>query len=197
MARRYHKNRSTANVGPRDNRKYKDRQSLPRTAGIPEGQTRCLTLFPLRVFMKENRKIRAGNYVYAIQCADRVKFGVSKSPFVRLSDLQVANVDKCDLRMVVDCGEQFSRKGVERAIHLLLNSARINGEWFSSDRPAVRCFTDSPHRLPWKAIEVMTRLGYEVWLEKSTYPKSYRPRELMKMLKAVKGQFEALEWAKR
>lgn len=70
--------------------------------------------------------------IYAIQAGVNgpIKFGVSKHPMGRLSDLQIGNPVKLALVAVADLPNVC-----ERQIHHWLRDERLSGEWF---RPGVK-----------------------------------------------------------
>lgn len=174
------------------------RYRKPRVAAIPYGETLVLGLDPLRCSYKLNHDIRSGNFVYAVRGidSDYVKFGATKSPWSRLNDLQVGGFEEYDLALLIDCGHDFGRVGVERAVHQALGRSRIRGEWFDGEDPAVKQIIEKPWTLPWKVIEGMVRLGTREALKKSNNPMHVRPAIEERKLAAVKTQFMAWEWGK-
>jgi hypothetical protein len=173
MSKGYYRHRGTANA-----------------ASIPHGTVTVLTLDPLRCSAKNNRELRSGEYVYFITSnSGLVKIGTSKSPWSRLVELQVGNPEPLNMALLINCGKDFGKAGVERAVHLTLGSSRIRGEWFDATAPAVSQFINAPNTLPWKVIEGMVRLGIRTFFHTSTYPKHIRPSVEEKKVKAVKTQF--------
>jgi hypothetical protein len=66
--------------------------------------------------------------IYAIRnyATSSIKFGFSRSPFGRLSQLQVGNEALLGL-----AGCVFSEKSFEKVVHRFLATERIRGEWYS------------------------------------------------------------------
>lgn len=160
-----------------------------RPASIPDGNILVLYLDPLRVRRKENREVRKGSYVYAIKSGQHVKFGSSKSPWARVDDIQVGCPEQCELVFLVNCGKEFARSGVEKAIHLALERSHVRGEWFDASSPGVKRLLETPWALPWSVIEGMIRLGLRAYFPHSPYPKHVRASVEEKKVEAVKTQF--------
>lgn len=68
------------------------------------------------------------NYVYFVATTDSdvVKIGISKNPWARLSDLQVANATKCSVLATIKTPHRS-----ESEIHKFFAETRKKGEWFS------------------------------------------------------------------
>ena len=195
MGEGYFKDRPMANAGPRGNRR---KSRAIKRASIPEGETLVFSLDPLWVKLKPNHECRRGEYVYAIksEAENCIKFGHTVSPWSRLNNFQVGYPSELGLILLIDCGYDLGKGGVERAVHLALGSSRIRGEWFDGWDPGVRRLTERPESLPWSVIKGMVGLGYKAWLKHSTYPMAYRQSALEGKLESVKRQFDAKEWAK-
>jgi DNA-binding transcriptional regulator YdaS (Cro superfamily) len=64
-------------------------------------------------------------YVYAISNGNAVKIGFAKNPIRRLSEINVATHDRCEL-----IGFARANRAHEKEIHSIFASERIRGEWF-------------------------------------------------------------------
>ena len=77
-------------------------------------------------------------FVYAIRNHHgHVKIGWANKPHRRLAELNVASPDHLHL-----IGYAVGTKEHEQAIHAVLSSARIRGEWFDAQHPHVRLFLE-------------------------------------------------------
>jgi hypothetical protein len=65
-------------------------------------------------------------FVYFLQCDDRIKIGITRDPMQRLRTLQTGNASELKLLAAV-AGEAE----LEQTIHAKFESARIHGEWFA------------------------------------------------------------------
>lgn len=191
MSRGYYKNRPMANAGPRSNRRYKREKKF--RGKPPEGSVTVLTLDPLRCSIKDNREIVRGEYVYFITTSNsqRVKVGISNDPFKRLRALQTSNSEDLRIALLISCGRDFGKAGVEKAVHHSLGRSKVRGEWFDAASPAVSQFINYPNQLPWKVIEGMVRLGVRASFRENPQPKYVRPLIEEKKLESVKTQFLA------
>ena len=68
---------------------------------------------------------RKQQFVYFVQCDDRIKIGIARDPQRRLRTLQTGNAGELQLLAVV-----VGDMGLEGAIHAKFESSRIQGEWF-------------------------------------------------------------------
>jgi len=69
-------------------------------------------------------------YIYVMQCKEYVKFGVSRSPEIRIKELQTGNPFKITLLLQVLYDNHFN---IEKTIHNYFNDNRKIGEWFIID----------------------------------------------------------------
>ena len=75
-------------------------------------------------------------YIYAMQCNDFVKFGMSHRPEFRIKELQIGNPYKIILLLAVPYN---SCHLIEKQIHHYFDGKRETGEWFRVD-DAIRDF---------------------------------------------------------
>jgi hypothetical protein len=88
-----------------------------------------------------NRRIAIGkchgvaSFVYFVKSGDgeAVKVGRAVDPYVRLSDLQIANHRRLELIGVIPGGDKE-----ERRLHSLLSRHHISGEWFALNDEVAR-----------------------------------------------------------
>ena len=74
--------------------------------------------------------MRDDKYLYAMQCKEYVKFGVSKNPLARIKELQTGNPFEIKLLLRVEY-ENFYQ--IEKQIHEYFDTKRGLGEWFLID----------------------------------------------------------------
>ena len=70
------------------------------------------------------------NYLYAIQCKNYIKFGVSYRPEERIKELQTGNPYKLSLLLKLEYENHFE---TEKIIHKYSHKNHELGEWFSVD----------------------------------------------------------------
>jgi len=70
------------------------------------------------------------HFVYAIECASKIKIGVSQNPDARLRELQVGSPKRLTLVDARDFTWREQALAVEKGIHLELAKQHESGEWF-------------------------------------------------------------------
>ena len=68
---------------------------------------------------------RKPQFVYFVQCDERIKIGIARNPIRRLRSLQTGNSTRFKILAII-----ADDADLERAIHTKFESTRVSGEWF-------------------------------------------------------------------
>lgn len=83
-----------------------------------------------------------GGYIYAIRCAEFVKFGFSRNPEYRLGEIQNCTPFECEIVGL----SPADGKQTESAVHRQFASHKHRGEWFIYSGPVKDYVAQMPLR---------------------------------------------------